>query len=121
MRPVPCGLGAFCFARIEYRGLLENIRNAPDFAVVSHEPKAVSLVEVKYRSQVDMDDIRMRAAKICEMWKLAHLFVATPSGFYFNLCTELEGPNSQLTPLPHEVIPTDLQSKYLGLLKEFIR
>src|SRR3989344_2978074 len=62
----------------EYKNLLDNIRNAPDFALVSHDPKEVFLVEVKYRSRIDGEEIKKTAAMICEQWKLAWIFIATP-------------------------------------------
>jgi hypothetical protein len=105
----------------EYKKLLDNIRNAPDFALVSHDPKSVSLVEVKYRSQIDMNDIRKNAAEIYDRWKLAHIFVATQGGFYFDLCTDLLKDGSCLTPIPENFVSQELQKKYLNLLTEFIK
>ncbi len=105
----------------EYKKLLENVRNAPDFALVSHNPKSVSLVEVKYRSHVDMDDIKKNATEIYERWKLAHIFIATPSGFYFDFCTDLMKDNVTPMRLSEKMVSKELQEKYLTLLKEFIR
>jgi hypothetical protein len=104
----------------EYKSLLENIRNAPDFALVSHDPKEVSLVEVKYRSRVDVEEMRKNAVEICEKWKLAWIFIATPDGFYFDTCTNLEKIGATPTPLTEDVIPQNTQDKYLELLREFI-
>ena len=104
----------------EYKALLENIRNAPDFALVSHNPKEVFLVEIKYRSKIDLEEIKRSADDICERWKLAWLFVATPDGFYFDACTDIV-ESGRMTPLTHEYVDKDLQEKYVALLKEFIR
>lgn len=104
----------------EYKALLENIRNAPDFALVSHNPKEVFLVEIKYRSKIDLEEIKRSADDICERWKLAWLFVATPDGFYFDACTDIV-ESGRMTPLTHEYMDKDLQEKYVALLKEFIR
>jgi hypothetical protein len=100
-------------------GLIENLRNAPDFAVVSHDPKLVQLVEVKYRFNVNYDEIKACAARICEQWKLAYLFVATPEGFYFDFCEDIANQTS-LTPLGTNMIPQEIQSEYIDLLTEFI-
>ena len=104
----------------EYKALLENIRNAPDFALVSHSPKEVFLVEIKYRSKIDLEEIKRSADDICERWKLAWLFVATPDGFYFDACTDIV-ESGRMTPLTHEYVSKDVQEKYIALLKEFIR
>lgn len=105
----------------ESRELLNNIRNAPDFALVAHEPREVSLVEVKYRTNINLDEIRTTASQICERWKLAHIFIATPTGFYYDSCHELAQPEERPTPLSHSMVPETIQNKYLELLREFIR
>ena len=100
-------------------GLIENIRNAPDFALVSHDPKQVPLVEVKYRSGLNMEQIKETAKRICEQWKLAWIFYATPHGFFFDSCSEVQNLDS-LTPLDEKIIPIELQKEYIRLLKDFI-
>src|SRR5437867_4116486 len=50
------------------RGLIDNIRSAPDFALVSHDPRQVHLVEVKYRSRVDIEEVKNIAKVICDRW-----------------------------------------------------
>jgi hypothetical protein len=100
-------------------GVIENLRNAPDFALVSHNPKLVQLVEVKYRFKVNYEEIKISAARICEQWKLAYLFVATPQGFYFDFCEDIAKQTS-LTPLSTNIIPAEIQTEYTDLLTEFI-
>jgi hypothetical protein len=104
----------------EYKDLLENVRNAPDFALVSHNPKEVFLVEVKYRSKINMDEIREVASAICDRWKLAWIFIATPEGFYFDHCSDLV-EDARLTPLGEDLISKELQEKYRALLTDFIK
>ena len=101
------------------KGLIENIRNAPDFALVSHDPKQVLLVEVKYRSSIDMEKIKEIAKRICDQWKLAWIFFATPDGFFFDFCADIEHQTS-LTPLDKDIVPVAIQEEYLKLLKDFI-
>jgi len=99
--------------------LVENIRNAPDFALVSHEPKQVLLVEVKYRSSLNMDQVKETAKRICEQWKLAWIFYATPNGFFLDQCADVQHQES-LTPLSDKMIPQKIQEEYLKLLADFI-
>ncbi len=100
-------------------GIIDNIRNAPDFALVTLNPKEVRLVEVKYRTKLVLDEIKKSAASICEKWKLAWLFVATPEGFYFDFCDDIKDQIA-LTPLSTKMISAEIQSEYIELLKTFI-
>ena len=105
--------------RVERAGLIENIRNAPDFALVSHDPKQVKLVEVKYRHQIDMEEVKETARKIHKQWKLAYIFHATPKGFYFDFCADIAG-QQKLTYLDEQIIPINIQAEYLELLRQFV-
>lgn len=100
-------------------GLIENIRNAPDFALVSHDPKQVLLVEVKYRSNLNLEQIKETAKRICDQWKLAWIFIATPHGFFFDFCADIEHLE-QLTPLDEKIISREIQDEYVHLIKDFI-
>jgi hypothetical protein len=68
-----------------------------------------------------MNDIKKNATEIFERWKLAHIFIATPTGFYFDFCTDLIKDNAVPTQLSEKLVSKELQEKYLGLLKDFIR
>jgi len=100
--------------------LIENVRNAPDFALVSHDPKQVLLVEVKYRSHIDTAQAVEIAKRIADRWKLAWIFYATPQGFYFDACADIER-KGKLSPLHARVIPTKIQEEYQHLLREFVK
>lgn len=100
--------------------LFETIRNAPDFALVSHAAEAIHLVEVKYRSRPDLEDYRKTAKRIFEQWKLAWIFYATPEGFYFDKCNDLMDENSMLTPLSSDLVSAELQDKYHAILKKYL-
>ena len=104
----------------DQRELINNIRSAPDFALVHHAPKQVLLIEVKYRSRIDMEEIKKTAKQICDKWKLVWLFVATPDGFYMDFCADIE-IREQLTPLGTDMVPNDVQEEFLALVKDFIR
>jgi hypothetical protein len=105
--------------RADRKELFENISNAPDFALVSHDPKQVLLVEVKFRTRIDIEEIKKTAALIREKWKLAWLFIATPTGFYFDPCSDLES-EPHLTMLDEHIISLASQKEYLILLNQFI-
>ncbi len=104
----------------KYKEMVDTIRNASDFALVRHVPTEVLLIEVKYRNHLDSKKIKETAAKILERWKMAHVFYATPEGFFFNKCEDLVKVGATITPLSEKMIGKQLQEKYLGLLKEFI-
>ena len=48
----------------EVRRVLENIRNAPDFALIEHGSDAVYLVEVKYRRNYSTSEVLFIASDI---------------------------------------------------------
>jgi len=103
-------------------GLLETVQHAPDFALVSHAPERVRLVEVKYRSRFVTEQIRKDAAVTHKHWKAAWIFYATPKGFFFNKCSDLvKASYPKLERLKEDDVPMEVQEKYLGLLNEFIR
>jgi Holliday junction resolvase-like predicted endonuclease len=101
-------------------GLLDNVRNAPDFALISHEKNEVFLVEVKYRSYIQEDKLKDIAEKIQDKWKQAILFLATPQGFYFDLCSDIIVNDGKIRPLGKNWVSEEIQEEYLKLLKEFI-
>ncbi len=104
----------------DQRELINNIRSAPDFALVHHAPKQVLLIEVKYRSRIDMEEIKKTAKQICDKWKLVWMFVATPDAFYLDFCTDIE-TRDHLTPLSTEMVPEEVQQEFLTLIREFIK
>ncbi len=103
----------------EYQQVIDNIRSAPDFALVSRDKKQVFLIEVKYRTKIDMEKIKEVAQKIEEKWHLVWMFVCTPEGFYFNRTSTIINEN-KLIPLSENWICKENQEKYLKLLNDFI-
>ena len=59
--------------RVEYQFVLEQIRTAPDFAIVSHDQTEVFLVEVKYFNTHTDQEIKTVAEKIHRKWKVVCL------------------------------------------------
>ena len=106
--------------KANYQQVIDNIRSAPDFALVSQNRKQVFLVEVKYRSNIRMEELREVAEKIQNRWKLVWMFVCTPDGFYFDRTSKII-EQENLTPLKKEWIDKETQDKYLELVNEFIK
>jgi len=100
--------------------VLETIRNAPDFALVSHDKRDVYLVEVKYRSHIDERHLKEIAEKIQKRWKSVTLFIATPKGFYFGDCEKIIADGGVMSALDPNWVPEEDQKEYLKLLNEFI-
>lgn len=100
--------------------VFETIRNAPDFALVSHDKKDVYLVEVKYRHSMNEKHIQEIAEKIQSRWKSVLLFVATPTGFYFGNCADIISAKGVISPLDTSWVSEKEQSEYVRLLNEFI-
>lgn len=104
----------------KYKQIFDNIRTAPDFALVSHDKKEVFLVEVKYRTNHNSADMKEMAHKIQERWKLVRVFVATPEGFYFDSCSNIIKNEGQISSLNADWITEETQREYLSLLNQFI-
>jgi hypothetical protein len=103
----------------EHQEVIDNIRSAPDFALVSQDRKEVFLIEVKYRSRVNIEELKKTANKIQKRWRLVWMFVCTPGKFYFDRTSDII-KNEELTPLSESWISKEQQEKYTKLLNEFI-
>ncbi|MES2224580.1 MAG: hypothetical protein V4478_01170 [Patescibacteria group bacterium] len=101
-------------------GLLENVRNAPDFAVILHPTSEVYLVEVKYRKNLNQKEMLEIAESIQDKWKQAMLFIATPDCFYFEKCKDIIWNEGVIKPLDSSWIENDIQKEYCELLNKFI-
>jgi hypothetical protein len=100
--------------------VLDTIRSAPDFALVSHDKRDVYLVEVKYRSFIDEKHVKEIAEKIQDRWKSVQLFVASPQGFYFGDCKDITNANGAIPILSTAWVSKEEQEGYIKLLNEFI-
>jgi len=103
----------------EVKAVMTNIRNAPDFILISQDKKEVHLVEVKYRNQLYLKDIREIAENLLKNWNPSWLFVATPNGFYFEPCNKILNNNGEIKSLYETWIDFETQKEYLKLLNEF--
>ena len=104
---------------LQIKDVIENIRSAPDFVLISKDKSKVYLVEVKYRKSLgEYKELFDDAKKIRNRWNHAYLFVATQDGFYYDPCNSIIN-NQKINKLAW--VREDIQQKYLGILKEFIR
>ena len=99
---------------------MEVIRRAPDFAVINNNTHDVHLIEVKYRKKMLTSEVLSLANKMYESWKPSHLFLATPTGFYFGKVADIVEKKGKIERLSHPHISPTLQERYLKLLNEFI-
>lgn len=103
----------------EVKAVMENIRNAPDFILVSQDKREVHLVEVKYRSVLNSEDTKKLAEKLLESWNPSWLFIATPNGFFFEPCNKIANNNGEIKPLYETWVDFEIQKEYMRLLNEF--
>lgn len=105
---------------IQVKQVLNNIRNAPDFALISQNKEKVFLVEVKYRHYINPDENYSLANQISTNWNPSFLFMASQEGFFFDSCYKILENNGLIKQLPYSWVQKDIQKKYFNLLKEFI-
>lgn len=106
---------------LEVKQVLDNIRNAPDFALISQDNKNVFLVEVKYRSELNKEEILEIAKDTLIRWNPCFLFVATKDNFYFSPCSSIANSEGEIEKLRESWIKKDIQEKFLSLLNEFVK
>lgn len=100
------------------RGVMKNIKNAPDYAIISEDKKSIYLVEVKYRAKFDENEIRSIAKDQEKRWSPSYMFVATLGGFYFGMCQDIV-KSGKISKLAESMVGSGLQEKYLKLLGDF--
>jgi len=104
----------------EVKAVIENIRNAPDFVLVSQDKKEVHLVEVKYRSHRYPEDLKQIAQDTLKIWNPCWLFVASPDGFFFEPCNTVSNNDGHIGPLVNEkFVDHAVRDEYLKLLNQF--
>lgn len=103
----------------EVKAVIENIRNAPDFILISQDKKEVHLVEVKYRSRRYAAELKEIVDNTLERWNPSWLFVASPDGFFFEPCNTVSNNGGTIGPLYDKWVAQLLQDEYLKLLNKF--
>ena len=104
---------------LKNKKVLDKIRSAPDFLLITTDMTQAYLVEVKFRNKLDPADILKAAEKAAAYTDPSFLFIATPTGFYFDLCTRIISNGGQIQRLSESWIPRSVQQEYLILLNTF--
>jgi hypothetical protein len=103
---------------VEVKHIINNISEAPDFALVSEDKTKLFLVEVKYQSKLDIEKLKEYANKLLKKWDCPWLFVATPEGFYCGMCDWII-KDGEINELSDNWVIKERQKEYLKLLNEF--
>lgn len=103
---------------IQGRKVINNFRDTPDFAVISPNKKNIFLVEVKFRSILNIKEIVETANRQIERWNPSELFIATKEGFFINDCETII-KNKDISRLETDRIIKELQQKYLKIIQKF--
>jgi len=98
--------------------IIDNIADAPDFALVSEDKTKIYLVEVKYQKTFDLKKVKEYAQKLSERWEYPWLFMATPQKFYCGMAKNILKDES-IHELSENWVNKDRQVAYLKLLNEF--
>ena len=104
---------------IALQKVIKNIVHAPDFILISHDNSEVYLVEVKYRKNLVEREVKEIAVKTLELWDPSWLFIATPTGFFFEPCNTVVTNEGKIGPLFDKWASREVQDEFLGLLNEF--
>lgn len=83
----------------QVKAVTDNIKNAPDFILISQDKEEVFLVEVKYRSLPKADENANMAQALISRWDPSWLFIASPDGFYFDACNRIINNKGVVRPL----------------------
>ena len=103
----------------EIQAVIENIRNAPDFVLISQDKKKVYLVEVKFMARRDPKKIKEIVDDILKTWNHSWLFIASPDGFFFEPCNDISNNEGKIGELYPTWAESGIQSEYLKILKQF--
>lgn len=103
----------------EIKAVIENIKNAPDFVLISQDKSEVHLVEVKYRTQRNPEELKGVVDKTLEIWNPSWLFVASPDGFFFEPCNTVSRNGGKIERLYSKWVDLAVQEQYLSLLNQF--
>ena len=103
----------------EVKAVIQNIRNAPDFVLISQDKTKVYLVEVKYCTNREPQKIKGIVEDILKVWNPSYLFVASPDGFFFEPCNTISQNDGKIGELYSNWATKEKQADYLKILKEF--
>ena len=100
--------------------VIDNISEAPDFALISEDKTKVYLVEVKYQKNFNLDEVKISCEKLLKRWEFPWIFIATPQKFYCAPCSSIV-KNGNMSELSENWVARERQVEYLKLLSEFLK
>ena len=98
--------------------VIDNISEAPDFALISEDKTKIYLVEVKYQKSFNLDEVKKNSEKLLRRWESPWIFIATPEVFYCAPCSAVL-KNGDMSKLSESWVAKERQEEYLKLLREF--
>ena len=104
---------------VEIKAVIANIKNAPDFVLISQDKTEVYLVEVKFCTRRDSKKIKEIVDQTLKIWNPSWLFVASPDGFFFEPCNDISMKNGEIGQLYPKWVELNMQAEYLKILKQF--
>ena len=104
---------------VQVKKVLDKIRHAPDFVLISQDKTKVFVVEVKYRMGKNNLEILDVAEKTLKLVNPAWLFVASSDGFYFDSCSNVIKNNGIVKKMSSTWVSDFIQEENLKLLNEF--
>lgn len=99
--------------------VIDNISEAPDFALISDDKTKIFLVEVKFQRKFDILEIQDYSEKLLKRWESPWIFVATPEAFYCSPCRTVAA-SGEIHALPDSWVNRERQAEYLKLMNEFV-
>lgn len=106
---------------VHIQKVLQNLREAPDFSLISQDKTKVFLVEVKYRATLDKRQILEIANSLYPKWNPIFIFLATQDGFYFDSCKKIIENKGDMHTLSKNWVNENVEKQYLQVLKTFIK
>jgi hypothetical protein len=97
--------------------VLDSLRTAPDFIEVDDQNR-VTLVEVKYRREIDGQNYMEIANSLLDKWPEAWVFIATQKGFLFDSAKNII-TSGFIGPLSTDLVSLESQSAYLDIMHQF--
>lgn len=105
--------------KLEHPEFLKKYRHAPDFVLISKNKDQAFLVEVKYRKEINKNDLLKIATELHDDYGPCYLFIATPQKFFFDSCSKIINEET-IGELGSSWIPESTRDKFLSLLNKFI-
>jgi hypothetical protein len=103
------------------RKVLDNLKAAPDFVLISKDKTDVIVVEVEYIAKAEPEDIGDMVHTVLRRWDPSYVFIATQTGFYFDSCNSVKAENGHIKLLSEHWVKMDMQHKYLELLHYYVK